>query len=519
MGRFMKKLVYVGIAAITVVLLLLLSERVLSGNATEQSEEFRMDKDVLVQYNGSNEEVVVPDDVVIIGEEAFRGNHSIKKVVLPEGLETVSYAAFSDCTSLEEIQIPDSVLTIGASAFANCTALKGCAIGKGLTQIGSGVFAGCTSLSEIDMDIENKDFTFLQGALYSADRKILYQYMPGRNENYFVMNSRVEQIEQYAFWGSEQLKHINVSAELEQIDDYAFANCTQLCSVNMSYAVKSIGIKAFEDCSSLEQIFIPNSVSKIHETAFDGCETVQFLAEDGFYASQYAKEHQIPILEHDIYATDIADKLSEEDARRKDTEIMTIATTPDASTVTDKNVGRANVDNPNPILAQTNVVADHAVLFMDNTTQEVVTGEADSDRNRILKKSESGKIPDSAFYQDKELTEADISKEITSIGEFAFARSQVVSATLGDGVTSIGKGAFYHCDLLQDVSIPTSVTEIGENAFDKTPWMEQWYQTSTDDYLVVGDGVLIAYKCPDGEFELPADVKKVACKIPEDGQQ
>ena len=40
-----------------------------------------------------------------------------------------------------------------------------------------------------------------------------------------------------------------------------------------------------------------------------------------------------------------------------------------------------------------------------------------------------------------------------------------VTVTIPDGVTSIGKEAFFDCGLLQSITIPDSVTSIGKEAF------------------------------------------------------
>ena len=45
--------------------------------------------------------------------------------------------------------------------------------------------------------------------------------------------------------------------------------------------------------------------------------------------------------------------------------------------------------------------------------------------------------------------------------------------TIPEGVASIGRSAFYGCTSLTSVSIPNSVNEIGEYAFQETPWLEQ----------------------------------------------
>lgn len=46
-------------------------------------------------------------------------------------------------------------------------------------------------------------------------------------------------------------------------------------------------------------------------------------------------------------------------------------------------------------------------------------------------------------------------------------RSTILKATIGDGITYIGYGAFANCDKLESVSIPDTVTRIGRFAFSR----------------------------------------------------
>ena len=94
---------------------------------------------------------------------------------------------------------------------------------------------------------------------------------------------------------------------------------------------------------------------------------------------------------------------------------------------------------------------------------------------------------------------------------FSFARSGLVSANIPEGVSTIGKGAFYHCDELSDITIPSTVSEIGEKAFEYTAWYNAWLSDDdASEYLIVGDGVLIGYKGNETAPELPDTVKTIA---------
>ena len=66
----------------------------------------------------------------------------------------------------------------------------------------------------------------------------------------------------------------------------------------------------------------------------------------------------------------------------------------------------------------------------------------------------------------KNILSARIGDCVTSIGNYAFSGcSSLTSCTIGSGVTSIGSDAFSNCKSLSSIEIPNSVTSIGNYAF------------------------------------------------------
>lgn len=78
----------------------------------------------LAKYNGTDKNVVIPDDVTVIGAYAFEGNKKVQSVTIPKTVERIEHAAFSRCTALSKVTISDGVWRIYDEAFKGCSKLS-----------------------------------------------------------------------------------------------------------------------------------------------------------------------------------------------------------------------------------------------------------------------------------------------------------------------------------------------------------------------------------------------------------
>lgn len=126
--------------------------------------------------------------------------------------------------------------------------------------------------------------------------------------------------------------------------------------------------------------------------------------------------------------------------------------------------------------------------------------------------TEDGKVASRAYYKSKGLT-GYVFPDVTSVGELSYARSNLKEADLPYGLKTIGYGAFYHCDRLTKVQIPVTVTDIAPKAFAQSAWLKNWLNGSGDDFLIVGDGILLAYRGEAEELIIPEKVKKIGPEV------
>lgn len=101
--------------------------------------------------------VTVPDGTKYIAKIAFRNNSNITELILPDSLISIGEQAFSGCMSLYFIDFGKGLSQIGDSkhstfVFSNCHELKTLHIHSNIKSIGTSAFLNCHSLQEIIFD-------------------------------------------------------------------------------------------------------------------------------------------------------------------------------------------------------------------------------------------------------------------------------------------------------------------------------------------------------------------------------
>lgn len=96
---------------------------------------------------------------------------------------------------------------------------------------------------------------------------------------------------------------------------------------------------------------------------------------------------------------------------------------------------------------------------------------------------------------------------VVEIGMDCFIENTTItSVKLGSSLEIIGDYAFYDCTSLSSVTIGKKVWSVGVAAFEGTPWLE----SLTDEYVIVGDGVLLKYQGDATYLTIPENIKHLS---------
>ena len=312
------------LALLTVVLALfaLLLMHPTAGAANDSSDTLvgaNIKDGVLLGYYGLGGDIVLPNTVTKIGDEALKGNDNIVSITIPGSVKDIGNNAFEGCTKLERVIFtnPEKTsknLIIRVSAFQNCKKLTECEIPARAYQVVGNIFKGCTSLTEVKVNAANPYYFTQDGVLFGPalveyepqydDAYALQSYPAGRQGAYTIPSKvngkKIDQIWTSGFEDASGLTGISIPSSIgrlgtaafegtgltnvvipdtvQQVDPAVFQNCTKLVSVKFPNGITEIDQYLFANCISLQHVDMPDSITKINIYAFHNCTSLTSLA-------------------------------------------------------------------------------------------------------------------------------------------------------------------------------------------------------------------------------------------------
>lgn len=229
--------------------------------------------------------VTIPNSVTLIEKDAFSSCESLTTITIPSSVQSIGIRAFAFCPKLETVIVQANITEIEFAMFADCTALKEVVLPNSVKTIGESAFSTCSSLESVTMNgvetIQKEAFA------ESGLKKItLPSSLKTINENAFEYNkqlvevvipSSVTSIGEHAFYYCEELVRVTLAEKgLKVLDKSAFSNCTKLQEINLPSTLTSIPEYAFE-YTGLTSVTIPGNIKSIGNKAFWRCDNLKNL--------------------------------------------------------------------------------------------------------------------------------------------------------------------------------------------------------------------------------------------------
>ncbi|MBQ7369686.1 MAG: leucine-rich repeat domain-containing protein, partial [Clostridia bacterium] len=275
------------------------------GNSTNDFEvENTTFKTVLKKYKGKGGDVVIPDGVTDIAENAFANCDKVTSVTFPKTANFLTRAMTSSGV-LSSMNIARKVFGVGENAFSGCLGLKSIVIPISVTDIAKNTFKDCPNLT-IYAEMQNEPENWVNGVFTGRwnpdNRPVVWGYKAGagtsvtpktetQNPDFEIENgvlkkyngkggdvvipSEVKEIGGKVFFDCQSLLSIKIPKSVTTIGEHAFSCCKGLKTINFSNGVENIGEFAFSNCENLETVKFPNSMTSIGCGAFMTCKRLQ----------------------------------------------------------------------------------------------------------------------------------------------------------------------------------------------------------------------------------------------------
>lgn len=277
------------------------------GRITSSDDTFTFEGEVQIPSKVKFRDVVYR--VASIGPKAFAGCEGVTGVVIPSGIVEIKDFAFDGCTSLSKIIFPSNTVTMGEGVFFRCPAIENVTLGGDWSAVDLRTFEWSDSLrnvripakvknirnlksldvlESIEVDVNNSNFTSVDGVLYNKDMTTLYG-CPRNRAGEVVVPEGVVSILNGALYDCNKVTSVDLPSTLTTLSYMEFAGMDSLKEICMRAETPVLTSKVGE--SEVFALKVPKSENVtlyVHKNALKAYKSAVFN-ESAEYADMNGK--------------------------------------------------------------------------------------------------------------------------------------------------------------------------------------------------------------------------------------
>ena len=345
-------------------------------------------------------------------------SHWVERISMPEGLTSIGEHAFMDFYGLTELEIPESVTEIHDRAFADCTGLSSVVLPEHLEYLSG--FAYCYNLRSVTVP---DTVTVFGNKAFCSCELLREIHIP----------DSVTSIGWAAFRDCTGLTRVELPEGLFRIDSEAFGRCTGLKELTVPASAEYLGSGALEGCTALRSLTVLSPACVIDYDCLEDTNRMTIYGYTNSTAETLAAEYGYPFVS--LGTAVLGGRCGENLTWTYDPET-------DALTIEGEgdmwHFGWSEEDGDNYHLRPWSPYKDRMKTL---TVEEGATS-----------------IGNDAFMDCYGLTRVEIPGSVQKIGNYAFGEcSGLEELVLHEGLRSIGMDAFWNCVRLTEVILPQSL--------------------------------------------------------------
>ena len=207
--------------------------------------------------------IIIPANVKYIGPSAFQGLTGLTSLTIPTSVTAIGASAFQGLTGLTSLVFnsPSTIKTIGVSAFQGLTGLTSLTIPTSVTSIGASAFQGLTGLTSLVFNSPSQITTIGVNAFLGINIPITIP------NNLTSLTS---------LFNNTGMTSIIIPSSVTTIPNSFCLNASYITNIILPPSVTSIGNSAFQG-TRLNYITIPPTVLTIGQNAFNNIATLRVV--------------------------------------------------------------------------------------------------------------------------------------------------------------------------------------------------------------------------------------------------